>query len=346
MPRSNATSKEFPSFPLVDLHAHLGASVSPTTYWEIAHEQGFKLPERDYHRFIEYITLSDKRKMGLKEYFDTIYHPLLDPLSSGTFACETATFEIMSGAYRSSGISLIELRNNPMKHNHGGQEDLDHIIMAMLRGMEKALLQYPTLRAGLIFCMDRQFSFEKNAIIVEKAIKYRRRGVVGIDLANYYPPKGFSIKNYRPLIQRARRAGLKITIHSGENADSDDLWEVVEYLQPDRIGHGIRAAYDKKLMKRLIQKNIVLEVCPMSNIATKAVENFDELSHCIKTLKEHKVRFTINTDWPEMIEEAHLNNQFAMLRKQNILNESDLRECVRTSLAATFVPKGGLNAYL
>lgn len=346
MPRSNVTADLFPSFPLADLHAHLGASVSPTTYWEIAHEQGFKLPERDYHRFIEYITLSSERKMELKEYFDKIYHPLLDPLSSGTFACETATFAIMSGAYRSSNITLIELRNNPMKHNHGGQEDLDHIIMAMLRGMEKALLQYPTLRAGLIFCMDRQFSYEKNAIIVEKAIKYRRRGVVGIDLANYYPPKGFDIKDYRPLVRKARGAGLKVTIHSGENAASDDLWDVVGYLQPDRIGHGIRAAYDKKLMKRLVQKNIVLEICPMSNIATKAVENLDELASCIKTLKEHRVRFTINTDWPEMIEEAHLNTQFTMLRDLDILSEADLHECMRTSIASSFVPRGGLSAYL
>lgn len=346
MLKAKVSLNAFPSFPLADLHAHLGASVSPTTYWEIAHEQGFKLPERDYHRFIEYITLSDKRKMELKEYFDTIYHPLLDPLSSGTFACETATFQIMSGAYRSSNIHLIELRNNPMKHNHGGQEDLDHIIMAMLRGMEKALLQYPTLRAGLLFCMDRQFSYEKNAVIVEKAIKYRRRGVVGIDLANYYPPKGFAVKDYRGLVRKARNAGLKVTIHSGENAASDDLWDVVGYLHPDRIGHGIRAAYDKKLMKRLVQKNIVLEICPMSNIATKAVENLEELAFCIKTLKEHKVRFTINTDWPEMIEQAHLNNQFAMLRNQGVLSESDLRECAKTSLTASFIPKGGLSAYL
>lgn len=336
----------FPNFPLADLHAHLGASVSPTTYWEIAHEQGFKLPERDYHRFIEYITLSQDRKMNLKDYFDNIYHPLLDPLSSGTFAVETATFEIMGGAYRSSDITLIELRNNPMKHNHGGQEDLDHIIMAMLRGMEKALLQYPKLRAGLIFCMDRQFSFEQNAIIVEKAIKYRRRGVVAIDLANYYPTSGFDLKEYKSLVLKARNAGLKVTIHSGETPGTNDLREVVEYLKPERIGHGIKAAHDKKLMKRLVKNNIVLEICPMSNIATRAVENIEELASNIKTLKENNVRFTINTDWPEMIEGAHLNDQFAMLADKGILRMDELRECTKTAFESTFVPNGGINAYL
>src|SRR3990167_7785966 len=221
-----------------ELHAHLSTSINPSIYWQIAHAQGFKLPKREYQDFINYITLSPQKKMQLNDYFNTIYHPLLNKLSSGTYAVEKATYEILSGAYRSNSITLLEIRNNPMKHNHGGQEDLDHIIMAMLRGMEKALLQYPKLRAGLIFCMDRQFSFEQNAIIVEKAIKYRRRGVVAIDLANYYPTSGFDLKEYKSLVSKARNAGLKVTIHSGETPGTNDLWEVVEYLKPERIGHG------------------------------------------------------------------------------------------------------------
>ena len=110
------TSVEFPSFPLAELHAHLATSINPSVYWQIAHSQGFKLPKRDYNEFIDHVMLGPKRKMDLNEYFHHIYHPLLDKLSSGTHAVEHAVYEIMTGAYRNN-IKLLELRNNPMKHN-------------------------------------------------------------------------------------------------------------------------------------------------------------------------------------------------------------------------------------
>lgn len=334
----------FPSFPLAELHAHLGTSINPAIYWQIAHDHGFKLPKRDYHEFIDYVSLSLEKKKNLNEYFDEIYHPLLDRLSSGTHAVERATYEIMSGAYR-NGISLIELRNNPMKHNNNAELDLDHIIMAMLRGMERALLEYQDLSAGIIFCLAREFSYEQNAVIVEKAIKYHRRGVVGIDFAGPAHPN-FHFQDYEALVEKAKRAGLRVTAHAGEVEEANDMWEALEFVDPMRIGHGIRAAYDKKLMEELVKRDVILEVCPMSNLVTKAVENMDEMKSILRTFAENNVKFTINTDWPEVIENAHLHTQFAMLKNENILSEEELKRCNDSAFAATFVPQGGLSAYL
>ncbi|MEK7534539.1 MAG: adenosine deaminase [Patescibacteria group bacterium] len=329
-----------------ELHAHLGTSINPSIYWQIAHAQGFKLPKKDYREFIEYITLSPHKKTTTyMKYLDEIYHPLLDKLSSGTYAVEKATYEILSGAYRSNSITLLELRNNPMKHNHEGQEDLDHIIMAMLRGMERALLEYKKLSAGLIFCLAREFNYEKNEIIVEKAIKYKRRGIVGIDFAGP-PDKNFHFKDYKKLVLRAKKTGLKITSHSGEIKDANDVWEALEYINPSRIGHGILAAYDKKLMKELAKRNIVLEVCPLSNIVTKAVKNAEELKFILRTFVENKVKFTINSDWPETIQHAHLWQQFEFLRKNNILSEEELKSCNKIAFSSSFIPDIGLDAYL
>jgi adenosine deaminase len=336
--------RNFPSYPLADLHAHLSASIKPSVYWQIAHAQGFKLPKRNYHEFIDHITLSAQKRMHLNDYFEQIYHPLLDKLSSGTYAVEKATYEIMVGAY-SNNIKLIELRNNPMKHNHGGELDLDHIIMAMLRGMERALLEHEDLSAGLIFCLAREFDFAMNYIIVEKAIKYRRRGVVGIDIAGPGNPN-FRIDEYQSLIRKAKNEGLKITVHTGETADADDMWEVVEKLQPHRIGHGIRAVNDKRLLEKIVKQNIILEICPLSNLATNAVKDLKELKIILRMLIANGVKFTINTDWPEIIENAHLWKQFKMLRDENILSEEELNTCNQTAFGATFVPSGGLNAYL
>lgn len=337
-------SFDFPSFPLAELHAHLAPSINPSVYWQIAHDAGFKLPKREFSEFLDYVTLSPQKQMTMKDYFDEIYHPLLDKLSSGVQALEKATYEIMSGAYR-GGINVLELRGNPMKHNREGEQDLDHIILAMLRGMERAFLEYPKLSAGLIFCLDRQFSLEKNTIIVDKAIKYRHRGVVGIDLANYDTGM-FHFEEYEQLFERAKEAGLKITVHSGETDDTNDMWDALKFAKPSRIGHGIKAAYDKDLMRQLVEQDVVLEVCPLSNLMTKAVANLEEMKFILRTFADNYVKFTINTDWPEMIEGAHLWRQFQMLRNEQILSEEELIRCNRIAHDAAFAPTGGLEAYL
>ena len=331
-------------YPLAELHSHLATSINPSVYWQIAHSQGFKLPKRDYQEFIDYIMLSTKRKMPLNQYFAEIYHPLLDRLSSGTYATEKATYEIMTGAYRNH-IQLIELRLNPMKHNMNAEIDLDHITMAILRGMERALLEYKNLQAGIIFCLAREFDFERNKIIVEKAIKYHKRGVVGIDVAGPFDPN-FHFSEYKKLFQTAEDAGLKATVHAGEVEEANDMWEAIESINPKRFGHGIKAAYDTELMKEIVKREIVLEICPLSNLMTKAVKDMDEMKYIIRTLVDNGVRITINTDWPEVIEGAHLWKQFKLLLDEGVLSEEELRKCNKTAFDATFIPSGGLNAYL
>ena len=114
----------------------------------------------------------------------------------------------IGGAYRSQGITTLELRFNPMKRNRGGERDLDHIILAAIRGLDLASLEYPQVRAGLILMMDRTFDRRLNEIIVEKAIRWASRGVVGVDIAG--PRPGGARYDYTQLSRwwrpRARRA--------------------------------------------------------------------------------------------------------------------------------------------
>jgi adenosine deaminase len=193
--------------------------------------------------------------------------------------------------------------------------------------------------------MAREFDYGMNHTIVEKAIKYKRRGVVGIDIAGPGNPD-FRIEEYKGIIQKAKVEGLSVTIHTGEAEDADDIWEVVEKLQPDRIGHGIRAAKDKRLMETLVKQNIILEICPLSNIVTNAVRDLDEIKTILHTFLENGVKFTINTDWPEVIEGAHLWRQYQLLLNEKILSKEELEKCNHTAFEATFIPSGGLSAYL
>ena len=138
-------------------------------------------------------------------------------IQSSPLAVERAVYEVVGGAYRKNNITTTELRFNPMKRNRGGEQDLDHIIAAALRGMDKATLEYP-VKPGLLFCLDRAFPYELNEILCEKAIAWRDRGVVGIDIAG--PESAtFRIADYRRLYRRARQFGLGL--HQAEQPPGD-----------------------------------------------------------------------------------------------------------------------------
>src|SRR5690349_20398469 len=92
--------------PSASLHAHLGTSISAEILWQIAHESGFKLPQREFVDFRDRIMLSSEHRMALNTYFREIYHPLLDKLSSGSHAVEQATYHTMTGAYHKQHITL------------------------------------------------------------------------------------------------------------------------------------------------------------------------------------------------------------------------------------------------
>src|SRR5919109_2327551 len=219
---------------LTELHVHLGGAVDPAAMWGLAHEQGIRLPTKDYWEFVDLITV---RKQARKSFEDFLaLYRWTELIQSSPLAVERSVYEVVGGAYRKANITTLELRYNPMKRNRGGERDLDHIIMASVRGLDRAHLEYP-VKAGLIFCLDRTFSYELNEIIVEKAIAYRHRGIVGVDIAGPKSPD-FRYRDYAALFARARGAGLGITIHAGEEEGPDSVDEVVRYLGPDRIGHG------------------------------------------------------------------------------------------------------------
>src|SRR6201987_4649932 len=239
---------------LAELHTHLGGSVSSDILWTLAHEQGIALPVKDYWDFDRLVTVSDPRGVPNLDALDQIYH-WTELIQSSPLAVETSVHAAIGGAYRSQGITTLELRFNPMKRNRGGERDLDHIILAAIRGLDRASLEYPQVRAGLILMMDRTFSAELNMIVVEKAIRYAPRGIVGVDIAGPRPGGDrYDYTQIREHVDAAREAGLGVTIHVGEEGGDhglDETREVVDILRPDRIGHGILAARDPELMSTL-----------------------------------------------------------------------------------------------
>lgn len=326
---------------LAELHTHLGGSVATEIMWTLAHEQGIALPVKDYWEFDQLVTVSDPRGVPDLAALDQIYK-WTELIQSSPLAVERSVHAAIGGAYRSQQITTLELRFNPMKRNRGGERDLDHIIMAAVRGLDRASLEYPQVRAGLILMMDRTFTERQNAIIVEKAIRYAPRGIVGIDIAGPRPDGAapYPYRDLLPLVKQAREAGLGVTIHVGEEGGEygiAEIREVVSTLRPDRIGHGILAAQDPKLMEQIRETEIVLEICPTSNLLTKALESEDAVRDTFRAFTDHQVPFTIATDGPEMMR-THLRDEFELLLRIGALDEERLSEANRRGHEATFVP--------
>jgi adenosine deaminase len=325
--------------PLTDLHIHLGGAVAPHTLWALAHQQGFKLPVANYWQFVEFITIDPEKIHSLDDYLN--YFQWTEKIQSSPQAVERSVYEIISKEFRSSNVTQLELRFNPMKRNRGGEQDLDHIIHAALRGLDRVVLDYQT-KAGLIFCLAREFSYELNKIIVEKAILYRHRGVIGIDVAGSESQAADFKKNadrYAKLFHEARAKGLGITVHVGETPDSPpaDILEMVDISKPHRIGHGIQAAFSDETMQKLRAANICLEICPTSNLQTHAVTDLEQLAVVLRNFVDAKIPFTINTDNP-YLSRTNLRNEIDLLLTNNILSRDELLQCFENAKKFSFIP--------
>jgi len=324
---------------LAELHTHLGGSVSSDILWSLAHEQGIALPVKDYWDFDRLVTVSDPRGVPNLDALDQIYH-WTELIQSSPLAVEVSVHAAIGGAYRSQGITTLELRFNPMKRNRGGERDLDHIILAAIRGLDLASLEYPQVTAGLILMMDRTFTARQNEIIVEKAIRWMPRGVVGVDIAGPRPNgERYDYRQVQPMVEEARAAGLGVTIHVGEEGGDmgrEEIGEVLEVLRPDRIGHGILAATDPELMRELRDAEVVLEICPTSNLLTKALPDEDAVRDVFRTFIEHGVRFSIATDGPEMMR-THLRDELDLLLRIGALTQDELDEANARGHEASFV---------
>src|SRR6267378_4121622 len=282
---------------LAELHTHLGGSVSSDILWTLAHEQGIALPVKDYWDFERLVTVSDPRGVPDLDALDKIYH-WTELIQSSPLAVEVSVHAAIGGAYRSQGITTLELRFNPMKRNRGGERDLDHIILAAMRGLDRASLEYPQVTAGLILMMDRTFTARQNEVIVEKAISWASRGVVGVDIAGPRPNgKRYDYRQVQPMVETAR---------------------------------------DAELMRTLREAEIVLEICPTSNLLTKALADEAAVHDVFRAFVENGVRFTIATDGPEMMR-THLRDELDLLLRIEALTPDELAEANARGHDASFV---------
>jgi adenosine deaminase len=284
--------------PLAELHCHLGGAVTPAIMWGIAHAQGIKLPTKDYWEFRDMITVSPRRNRSFDGYLQLFHWTEL--IQSSPLAVERSVYEVVGGAYRKNNVTTMELRFNPMKRNRGGEQDLDHIIAAAVRGMDKAGLEYP-VKPGLIFCLDRAFPFEINEIIVDKAIAgrsgRRRRLHAGPEAATF---RG----RLPPALPPGPAVHLGLTVHTGESGPVDEVaWS--PSLEPDRSDTAERLTHGRRRSATRHRPEIAHSNPTPGSSRWESSATFD-------TFRRNEIRFTINTDGPEMLK-TYIRDEMAQL---------------------------------
>jgi adenosine deaminase len=148
----------------------------------------------------------------------------------------------------------------------------------------------------------------------------------------------FRFADYADIFAACRRAGLGVTVHAGETGGPDEVREALEQLEPDRVGHGVRAADDPNVLGMLRERGTVLEVCPSSNLNTRVLDSIADVRRTVRALIEHDVRFTVSTDGPEMLR-SYLRDELLMLMRHDVLSLDEVQRALRTGAEASFLDR-------
>ena len=258
----------------IELHLHLDGSASISAISKIANKPVEELKKS---------MIVDKKCENLSEYlekFETPIEYMQTKENLSLIASELTKY------LEEENIIYAEIRFAPVLHTKKGLS-YEEIIEAVLEGLNKN----KKVKTNLILCMMRGFPVEDNIKTIEVAYKYLNKGVCALDLAgaeDQYP-----LNDYIGLFKMIKEKGIPYTIHAGETGNYKEIELAIE-LGTKRIGHGIQAYHSEKIQKDLKEKNILLEICPTSNIQTKCIEEYE--NHPIHKFYENGLNICINTD--------------------------------------------------
>jgi aminodeoxyfutalosine deaminase len=166
------------------------------------------------------------------------------------------------------------------------------------------------------------------------ATNQRVDALVGFGLGG--PEIGVARAQFKQHFDAARRVGLHSVPHAGETTGPETVWDALRILGAERIGHGTSAAEDEKLLEHLAQHKIPLEVCPSSNVATRAVASLDE--HPITVFRDAGVTLTVNSDDPSMFGTS-LNGEYEIAARLLDLDTGGVADLARTAVRTSFAPE-------
>ncbi len=312
--------------PLIDLHRHIEGSIRLETILDIARQHNIPLPANSVETLKPYVQIM-QRQPGVMAFIEKFTIPM-QVLIDGE-ACRRVSFEAVLDAHH-EGIDYLELRFSPWFMAEAHHLEPHAVVEAVLDGVQAASRE-SGLPVNLLGILSRTYGVETAAKELEAILPYADQ-ITGLDLAgdeaNY--PAGL----FEDLFDKARDAGLKITVHAGESAGPESIRQAVQVLGASRIGHGLSAASDPALMDLLFQHQIGIEANLTSNVQTSSVKDY--ASHPVKKFLEEGLLVSIHSDDPA-ISGIDLPHEFNVAAPQTGCSEQQIRQLQLNALESAFL---------
>lgn len=313
------------TLPKIELHCHLDGSLRPETIIDIAKKEKIKIPYTEINEIQKEITAPAECK-SLDEYLKAFTIPNLVMQSKDSL--RRIAFELYEDAAKEN-VKYMEVRFAPLLHIQRGLE-VEEIIESVLDGIKAAEENF-NIKGNVILSCMRTMTVDKAFEVVEEGKKFLGKGVVGIDLCAS-ESKGFCETFVEP-IKLAREYGYRVTIHAGETGIGKNVLEAVELLGAERIGHGVYIKDCKEAYKIVKEKGITLEMCPTSNVQTKAVDNFSE--HPMYDFYKDGIKVTLNTD-NRTVSNTDMTKECSILMDKMNITYGDYKQIYYNSIEACF----------
>jgi adenosine deaminase len=315
--------------PKIELHRHFEASLRLNTMLEIAQETGIEMPEYELETLRPFVQLMPGEERSSKHFLSKFM--TLRQFFRSPQIIERIAREIVEDAARDN-VQYMELRFTPKALANIIQVPLESIVPLVCDAANAAAEEFGIIVRHIV-SMNRHEPVDLGEPVLRAAINNQNRGVVGIDLAG--DEANFPGLEFRPLFKRAKAAGLGITVHAGEWGGADSVWNAIGNLGADRVGHGVGVLGDPAMVQVLVDRAIVLEVCPTSNYLSGVVSSMEQ--HPLLDLTSMGVLTTINTDDP-VICNINLSDEILGAMEMGLSLEEVKQYTLRAARAA-FLPQ-------
>jgi adenosine deaminase len=315
--------------PKIELHRHLEGAMRIDTLLEVARHNDHELADLTLEQLRPYVQMVPGQPFTAKEFLGK-FKVLRQFYNSPETIRRIAREAVIDAA--NDNIRYMELRFTPKALTNVLQCSYADVMDWVCDTVRNTATQHD-IDVRLIVSMNRHESVSIGEEVLDIALAYQHRGVVGIDLAG--AEADYAGKPFTAIFQRARAHGLFTTVHAGEWGGAANVREAVEVLQADRIGHGIRAIEDQTLVTLLAQRGIVLEVCPTSNLHSGVAVDLNQ--HPLIDLYRAGVHTTINTDDP-LISNITLTTELLDVMFNMKFTLEDIQQNILHSVQGAFLP--------
>ena len=318
------------AMPKAELHRHLEGCVRLSTILRTARRHNIDLPAYDEAGLAKFARLSGP--MGSLAEVLRMFR-IVQSVFVSYGVIEEITRQALEDAYKKENIRLLELRYSPdfMLKDKGleWRKALEVIVSAVNSFQRK----YPVF-AGVIVIASRSHGMESVMKTVDFAVENKNR-ICGFDFAD--DEINYPSAQYAGAAKKLREAGIPLTVHSGEEGSFSQVLDAINFLDPKRIGHGVKAIDDPSgaTLALIKEKGITVETNPYSNYLTRAVERIED--HPLKKFMDAGVSVSISADDPEILD-TDLNREYLLAVEKLGLAEADLLRANKYALAASFLP--------